>query len=385
MPEVDAVIAGHSHLAFPGPGFPALPGVDPELGRLAGKPAVMPGHSGSHIGIIDLVLSRDARHFRGGWRVKGSGAKLIAAGDPCPHDRLLQGALEADHRATLAWSRRPIGETRVPLHTHFATVAPSSAMELIAAAKIAHARRALYGTAWEDLPLLASVAPFRAGGRGGPGNFTDIAAGAFRMRSLSDLYAFPNTLVTLAVSGAEITDWLEQSAALFRQITPGSQDSPLLRDDMPSFTFEVIPGLDYQIDLGQPARFDAHGTLVDPGHRRIRNLCHQGKPVDGAARFLLVTNNHRAGRLRAGAGRAEPEVVLADRTRTRDVIGDYFRSEELVGGPATMSWSFAPMPQTTVTIAAGTGSDRYLSDIARYRPEPTGSAVDGFHHYRLHL
>ncbi|MCX7288794.1 MAG: metallophosphoesterase [Rhodobacterales bacterium] len=235
LPEVDAVIAGHSHLTFPGPGIAPATGIDPVLGLLSGKPAVMPGHSGSHVGIIDLILTHTGPGHRR-WKVVAAKARLseksVAQVIPA---KALRKAIGPDHRAALAWSRRVIGQTRTPLHTHFATIAPSAALDLIAAAKADHARRALAGTEWEDVPVLGSAAPYRAGGRGGSANFTDIPAGVLRMRHLSDLYMFPNTIVALAVTGADLADWLEQSAALFRQIMPGATDASLHDGAMPSF------------------------------------------------------------------------------------------------------------------------------------------------------
>ncbi len=385
LPEIDAVIAGHCHLAFPGPGVAAGPGVDPVLGRLAGKPAVMPGHSGSHVGIIDLVLGRC--HAGGTrWAVRSHCTRLGAPSAAPPlATRLLRRAIAPDHRAALAWSRRVVGDTQVPLHTHFATIAPSAAISLIAAAKEAHARRALRDTPWDNLPLLASAASFRSGGRGGPANFTVIPAGPLRMRNLSDLYAFPNTLVTLALTGADLADWLEKSAALFRQIAPGSADAVLHDVAVPSFTFEVIPNLDYAIDLSQPARFDAHGRLIDPAARRIVGLSHDGRPVDPDARYLLVTNNHRASRAAAEALAAPPEVALAKGTRTQTVLRDYLQGGGKVGSAPRRNWHFLPMPGTTVTVTSGPGATAHLADIACYRPQPTGQTADGFAHYRLHL
>jgi 2',3'-cyclic-nucleotide 2'-phosphodiesterase / 3'-nucleotidase len=385
LPEIDAVIAGHCHQTFPGPGISARPGVDPVLGRLAGKPAVMPGHSGNHIGIIDLVLGR-SHDPRRRWSVRSHAARLdMPTPAPALAARVLHHAIAPDHRAALAWSRRVIGRSRVPLHTHFATIAPSAAISLIADAKAAHARKALRGTVWEYLPLLASAAPFRSGGRGGAANFTDIPAGPLRMRNLSDLYVFPNTLVTLCLTGADLADWLEKSAALFRQITPGSVDVPLHDVAVPSFTYEVIPGLDYAIDLCQPSRFDAHGRLLDPAAHRIVGLSYAGRPVDPEARFLLVTNNHRASRAASEALGAPPEVALSLGSRTHRVLREFFSSGEEVGSAPRRNWHFLPMPGTTVTVTAGPGAEQYLADIATYRPEAIGHTDDGFAHYRLHL
>lgn len=387
LPEVDAVIAGHCHLAFPGPEIEGRPGVDPVRGFLAGKPAVMPGHSGSHVGIIDLRLTRSGLGKRR-WTVASAEARLgVRHTAALPVLPPLRQALAQDHRATLAWSRRIVGHSRVSLGTFFATTAPSAAIELIAEAKADHARTALAGTSWAGLPVLGAAAPFRAGGRGGAGNFTDIPAGPVRMRNLSDLYVFPNTLVTLAMTGAEVADWLEQSAALFRQIMPGDTDAPLHDIAVPSFTFDIIPGLSYAIDLSQPPRFDPEGRLIHPDARRIVGLSLGGRLLRPDERLLLVTNNHRASRATAAASTSgrKPEIVLADGTRSQTVLADHIRRKSVVGAPPQRNWHFLPMPGTTVRIATGIGAQSHLSDIAAYRPQFLAQDAEGFAHYRLHL
>ncbi len=382
LPEIDAVIAGHCHLAFPSAAVPAGPGVDPERGLLAGKPAVMPGHSGSHLGVIDLVLSRSLTGGRR-WLVQGASARLdvVDAGRGAP--KHLLRAIGPDHRAALAWSRQVLGRTRVPLHTHFATVAPSAALELMAEAKAAHVRAALAGTAWDGLPVLASATPYRSGGRAGPGNFTDIAPGPFRMRNLSELYLYPNTLAALELSGAEVADWLEVSASIFRLVPAGSVDAPLLDPHRPAFFFDAIPALSYAIDLSKPARFDAQGRLADPAVRRIVGLCHAGRTVAKDDRFILVTNSHRANRTRVEGAAQVP--VLPQGRRVQSVLADHLRSRGEVGAAPVRNWRFLPMPGTSVVIAAGEGSARHLADIAHYRPQALGTDSEGFSHYRLHL
>lgn len=385
LPEIDAVIAGHCHLAFPGPEIPGRPGVDPVRGLLAGKPAVMPGHSGSHVGVIDLRLTR-AKHGKRRWLVTMAEARLgVRPTATLPVLPPLRQAIEQDHRAALAWSRRIVGQSCVNLGTYFATTAPNAAIELIAAAKADYARTALAGTQWADLPLLAAAAPFRAGGRGGTTNFTDIPAGPVRMRNLSDLYIFPNTLVTLALTGAHVTDWLEQSAALFRQITPGETDAPLHDTAVPSFTFDVIPGLTYAVDLSQPARFNPEGRLINPQANRIIGLSLGGRLLDPEERLLLVTNNHRASRATSDQAASAPKVVLADGTRSQTALADYVRRKGGVGAPPQRNWHFLPMPGTTLRIATGIGAKAYLPDIAAYRPQLIDHDPDGFLHYRLHL
>lgn len=385
LPEVDAVVAGHSHQVFPGPGFAASADVDPVLGRLAGKPAVMPGHSGSHVGIIDLNLQHSSTGSRR-WQVVGAKVRIgQRSADGAMATPALHQALAPDHRAALAWSRRQLGETLVPLHSHFATVAPSAALDLIAEAKAAHVRCALAETSLAGLPLLSSASPFRVGGRGGAENFTDIPAGALRMRNLSDLYPFPNTIVTLLLTGAEIADWLERAVAIFRQITPGETDAPLLDADIPSFVFETIPQLSYAIDLSQPARFDGQGRLAQPEAHRITGLRFGDRPIAAAEEFLLVTNSHRAGRARLQDPTLDPHVVFTDGARVQSIIAAHVQRRGTVGAAARRNWHFLPMPGTSVTIATGDGAGPHLDEIASFRPHRLGRNPAGFTHYRLHL
>ncbi|MBE7213125.1 MAG: metallophosphoesterase, partial [Gluconacetobacter diazotrophicus] len=71
VPGIDVIFTGHEHRVFPGPFFADQgAGVDAARGTLHGVPAVMPGFWGSHLGVIDLELRRDAAGARP-WRVAG--------------------------------------------------------------------------------------------------------------------------------------------------------------------------------------------------------------------------------------------------------------------------------------------------------------------------
>lgn len=385
LPEIDAVIAGHSHQAFPGSCVPAAPGVDPERGLLAGKPAVMPGHSGSHLGVIDLVLSRAPTGPRR-WRVVSGSARLeVDSTSTASATQILRKAIAPDHRATLAWSRQILGESRVALHTHFATVAPAAALHLIADVKAGHVRTALAGTRWEGVPILSSAAPFRSGGRGGAHSFTDVGPGTVRMRNVSELYLYPNSLVALSMTGARIANWLERSASVFRQLRPGDIDVPLHDENVPAFTFETIPGLRYAIDLTQPARFDVRGRIINPKASRIVGLSHDGQLVDPDQRFILATNNHRYSLEAQSCGTAGLEAIYATSSRIQSLIADYIRRTGSVGDVPQRNWHFLPLPGTSVLLTAGAGSLRHVADLTGYRAQVLGDDSLGFTHYRLHL
>src|SRR6185369_1959257 len=69
VPGIDVVFTGHQHLVFPNSkDFANVQGADLDKGTLMGKPAVMAGFWGSHMGLIDLLLEKGAD----GWKIVSS-------------------------------------------------------------------------------------------------------------------------------------------------------------------------------------------------------------------------------------------------------------------------------------------------------------------------
>lgn len=377
---IDALVLGHTHLTFP-----SATQVPPAQGHLHGKPAVMPGFHGSHLGVIDLSLERHPQ----GWRVTGHRAHLRSLADlakDTPAHRAVLRAVAPTHRATRSWMASPLGHSNRPLHSHFSLIAPCDALRLVARAQARHVATRLQGTPHADLPLLSAVAPFKAGGRGGPGNYTDIPAGPLCLRHVADLYLHPNALVALRVTGAELADWLERAAALFHHVTPGGQDLPLIRDDMPSFDFDLIDGLRFAIDLSQPARFDARGTQIHPSSRRIIGLTCHGRPVARRDSFILATNSHRAAGGGGFAGTGADRIVLDTGIPVREVLAAHVAAGGATETALTgFDWRFAPMPGTTVTFDTAPAALRHRDSLPAPHPEPLGPTPEGFLRFRLRL
>lgn len=383
VPGIDAIIAGHSHRVFPAPTFEEIEGVDPLSGTIFGKPVVMPGFNGSHLGVIDLDLRQDAQ---GRWQV--AGAKVAARavqGAGIQPSAAVERAVCLEHDATVAFARRTVGETMIPLHSYFALVNPAAALRVVAEAQLRHVRKQLQGRPEAALPLLSAASPFKAGGRGGPRNFVDIPAGPMALRHVADLYIFPNTIAALRLTGAELADWLENSMGIYRQIQPGLADQPLIDPEFPSYNHDRILGLTFDIDLASPARYDRFGVLRDPAAQRVHNLRHNGQPLDPAAEFILATNSYRA----AGCGgytAARPDrIVDVGRAPIRDILLGFVRDTAPVALWQGGSFGFLPMPGTSVQFETGRDALPYLDEIAHFSPEPLCPTEDGFLSFRLHL
>jgi 2',3'-cyclic-nucleotide 2'-phosphodiesterase/3'-nucleotidase len=373
----DAMVMGHTHLIYPSPDDSAAAR---QGDGLHGTPAVMPGFFGSHLGRIDLTLQHDGRQ----WSLSGGQAALLPATAATRPHRRVQRVCGAAHEAARHWLSQQIGQSDEPLHSYFAQVAPSQTMRLVAAAQARHVQRRLAGTVFADLPLLSSTAPFRAGGRGGAENFTDIPAGPLELRHATDIYPFPNTVVALRVTGAELEDWLERAVIQFTTIDPGQTDQALVRPDSPSFDFDLIAGLSFAIDVTQPPRFDARGICVNPQAHRIRGLTRKGRPIAAEEVFILATNSYRAAGSGGFPGCWADRIVLDDKTAARSALIAYLAAPGDTAGMAAYDWGFHPVG-ARVTFDTAASAAAHLHHIAALRPEPTDGAAEGYRRFRLQL
>ncbi|TGQ47703.1 bifunctional 2',3'-cyclic-nucleotide 2'-phosphodiesterase/3'-nucleotidase [Mesorhizobium sp. M00.F.Ca.ET.216.01.1.1] len=387
---IDAVFTGHQHLVFPGKkDFQSLEAVDTEKGTLQGKPAVMGGFWGSHMGLIDLLLERDGSQ----WRVVSATSEARPIFErvekknkaTVADDQHIVDALKQDHEATLAYVRRPVGKTSAPLYSYFALVADDPSVQIVSQAQSWYLKDILKNTKWKDVPLLSAAAPFKAGGRNGADYYTDVPVGDIAIKNVADLYLYPNTVRAVEITGAEVKEWLEMSAGIFNRIEPGKADQALINTDFPSYNFDVIDGVTYRIDLSQPSKYDPKGGLANAGSNRIVDLKFDGKPIDLAQKFVVVTNNYRA-----GGGGNFPEInaskIIYEAPDTnRDVIVRFIINQGTINPSADSNWSFAPLPGTSVVFETGAKAKDFIAEVKSLKIESAGEGEAGFAKYRITL
>lgn len=388
---IDAVFTGHQHLVFPGPkDFEGIAGADAKKGTLMGKPAVMGGFWGSHMGLIDLLIEKDGNS----WKIVDSTSearpiyhrdenrKVVADAKDKPE---VTAAVKEEHEATLAYIRRPVGKTSAPLYSYFALVADDPSIQIVSNAQTWYIKDMLKDGQYKDLPILSAAAPFKAGGRGGAEYFTDVPAGDIAIKNVADLYLYPNTVQAVLITGEQVKNWLEMSAGMFNQVSAGSKDAPLLNDSFPSYNYDVIDGVTYQIDLSQPTRFDKDGKLVNPNANRIVDLKFDGKPIDPAQKFVVATNNYRAG----GGGKfpeiAGDKVIFVAPDTNRDVIVRYIVEQGTINPSADANWSFKPLPGTSAIFETGPKARQFASAVKGAKIEDAGDGANGFAKFRLVL
>ncbi|MDB6178833.1 bifunctional 2',3'-cyclic-nucleotide 2'-phosphodiesterase/3'-nucleotidase [Paracoccus sp. Z330] len=386
VPGIDALIAGHAHQIFPGPDIPATPDVAPHNGTIAGKPAVMAGYGGSHLGIIDLQLGLDET---GTWRVRRFHSLAEPIDTATPSDQRVTAMANRAHRATRRHLGDRVGHCTSDIFSHGALIGADPGSQLINMAQRWFIRQKLGQSRLRDLPVLSAAAPYRAGGRGGPGFYTDIAAGPLRVRNLSDLYCFPNHICALHITGEQLADWLERTASMFNHIPAESQDAELIDPAFPAYNFDLVSGVTWQVNLSAPPRYHPDGRLAHPHARRITNLCHRGHAISKADDFILATNSFRL----SGCGlfetlAAECEVICEGRALMTDVLRNYVRRRRHLSLMQKANWRFAEMPGATALFHTGPGVLKHIDTLTAHHGRPIetlGTTPDGFQSLRLHL
>lgn len=398
VPGIDAIMFGHAHAVFPSADFAAIKGADIKQGTLNGIPAVMPGMWGDHLGVVDLVLNNDS----GSWKVSSAKAEARPVYDKAAkkslaaEDQALVNVLADDHHNTREFVSQPIGKSADVMASYLSLVQDDPTVQIVNNAQRDYTQRFIQGDPdLARLPVLSAAAPFKAGGRkNDPASYVEVDKGQLTFRNAADLYLYPNTLVVMKVSGAQVKEWLECSAGQFNQIDiHSSQPQSLINWDFRTYNFDVIDGVNYQIDVTQPARYDSECQLINSNSSRIRDLTFEGKPVDPQATFLVATNNYRAysGKF---AGTGEKQIAFASPDENRSVVAAYISAQTKAEGEvrpqADNNWRLAPIVSDTpldirFETAPGEKAAEFIRTHAQYPLKQVATDEMGFAIYQLKL
>lgn len=384
---IDAILFGHAHKIFPSKDFATVPGVDAEKGTINGIASVMPGFWGDNLGQIDLTLQK----VQGKWTVVESQSKALPIYDKANKkalveaDKAIVDSVKAEHEGTLAYVRGAVGTTTAPINSYFALVNDDPSIQIVTNAQKWYVGKKLQGTEYDGTPILSVGAPFKAGGRNGASYFTDIAAGTIAIKNVSDLYVYPNTVKAVLVTGDTVKEWLEMSAGQFNQIDPNkTEDQALVNLDFPTYNYDVIDGVTYQIDVTQPAKYDAKGTVVNANSSRIKNLQFNGKEVTKDQKFVVVTNNYRASGGGNFPGLKGDNIIIDSPDENRQVIIDYILDQKTINPAADSNWTFAPVAtKGKVTFESSPNAQKYLDKLPQIKYVST--LETGFAKYTIDL
>ncbi|MGH1140991.1 bifunctional 2',3'-cyclic-nucleotide 2'-phosphodiesterase/3'-nucleotidase [Bacillus pseudomycoides] len=356
VPGVDAVLMGHSHTVI--------------TDKFNGVPVVMPGVFGSNLGIIDMELKK----VNGKWEVQKD--KSVPSVRPISDskgnalvesDKKLVDEIKEDHEATIKYVNTPVGKTTAPINSYFSLVQDDPSVQLVTNAQKWYVEKLFAENGqyskYKGIPVLSAGAPFKAGGRNGATYYTDIPAGTLAIKNVADLYVYPNTLYAVKVNGAQVKEWLEMSAGQFNQIDPAkAEEQSLVNVNYPTYNFDILDGVKYEIDVTQPAKYDKDGKVVNPNANRIVNVSYEGKPIADNQEFIVATNNYR-GSSQTFPGVSKGEVVYQSQDETRQIIAKYMKETPVINPAADQNWAFKPIvaEKLNTTFDSSPNAQKYIT------------------------
>ncbi len=371
VPGIDAILFGHAHAEFPSKTFASYPKVDVERGTINGVASVMPGRWGDHLGVIDFTLDNSG----GVWKVKTSQSSIrpifdkIAKKSLAAPDPAVAITIADEHAQTLSYVRGKVAVSSAPIYSYFAQVGDDPSVQIVSNAQIRYVKRAMQGTEYEKYPILSAAAPFKSGGRQGWSYYTDIPAGPLAIKNVADLYIYPNTLKAMLLTGSDVREWLEMSAGQFNQIDPkGEPRQDLINAAFPSYNFDTIDGVTYEIDVTQPARYSIKGELVSPQSHRIQNLKFKGALLVATDKFVVATNNYRAFGGGNFPGLNASKVILDAPDENREALVQYLSESETQGPGKALNpsadgnWRILPVNGVKLGFMTSVEARKYVSN-----------------------
>jgi 2',3'-cyclic-nucleotide 2'-phosphodiesterase (5'-nucleotidase family) len=292
VPGIDLLLTGHTHRNIPP--------------RTFGDTIVaQPGRWADTVTRIDLDLER----LHGKVRIAHWEGHNIPTAEVAPATDVLALAAPA-HAHALAVLDERVAELAAPLITGGVPARDDGGVDLIHAVQLE--------ATGAQLSLAAPLA----------GRRIEFPAGPVTARMAFALYPYPNTLVVVRLTGAQLVDVLEHAVRGWVGVDCRGSTCTALRDpSLPGYNYDTLEGATYLVDLDAPA-----------GHR-IRALRVGGALVRPDQEFTVAINSYRA----AGGGdfphlRSAPRVASVDRPMVELILA-YCRRHRIINPEPTDNWA----------------------------------------------
>ncbi len=241
VPGIDLIVYGHSHKEM----------ADTVIGTTL---LMQPKNFAASVAVAHLQMER----HNGRWHVVAKRSQLIQSVHYREAPEVL-AVTEEGHRAAIRYATTQIGTTPVAWRADSARVADTPLIDFILGVE-----RQATGAQLASTPAFSLDA--------------SLAAGPITVARLAALYPYDNTLRAVRITGAQLRDYLEQSARYFQRRADGAVG---IDPAFPGYNYDIVGGVDYTIDVSRP-----------PGER-ITTLTYDGKPVAPADTFTMALNNYR--------------------------------------------------------------------------------------------
>jgi 2',3'-cyclic-nucleotide 2'-phosphodiesterase / 3'-nucleotidase len=304
VPGIDVLLTGHQHRKI--------------ATVKNGIPVLQPGYQGEAVGKVTLELERQDH----GWCINGSAAELVMI-DGNEVDRELTEQFGGLKSEMDEWLDRPVGAivgAMSIIDAHDARISGHAYVDFINRVQMHHSGCAISATSL-----------FSQKAEGFPPSVT--------MRDIVANYLYPNTLAVCRVTGSDLKEALERSAAYFELDANGEIgiNPAFIHPKAQHYNYDMYTGIEYTIDLTRSPG-DRITVLIHDGHlirpdETLEIVLNQYRAVGGGGYHMFgpskITREIRVPMTELIAGYfKEHPVVMATQNRNFEVIRSGFGSEE---------------------------------------------------------
>ena len=187
------------------------------------------------------------------------------------------------HEAAIGYVNEVVAENLVEMTTDTSRYEDTPILDLIGYVMSMHTEKAMEGTEYEGLPVIAQTSPFS--------RTSVFPQGDLTIADVAGLYIYDNTLGASLLDGKMLKDYLEFSARYFVQVTADNPWDPEthtgamyegMTRPIRDYNYDAMTGVNYRIDVTKPVG------------ERIVDLTHlDGTPVEDTDQFIMAVNNYR--------------------------------------------------------------------------------------------
>ena len=153
----------------------------------------------------------------------------------------------------------------------------------------------------------------------------DLPEGDIYYSDIHDIYEFSNTLCRLSVTGRELKDYMEWSAAYYNQWNEGDINISFDPDVMAT-SYDMFAGIEYDINLSKPKG------------ERIENVMFHGEPLRDDQTMTLAVSNYRYSSVLKAENLVAGEKEWESSGYVCDMIVDYFKKNSPVEPTTDGNW-----------------------------------------------
>jgi 2',3'-cyclic-nucleotide 2'-phosphodiesterase/3'-nucleotidase len=279
VPDLDAIVFGHSHQQLEG--------------RLVGNVLlVQPKNGGASLGRIDFTLQRRPA---GGWMLVSKRSRLIpvtAQTAPAPDLMAMAKPYEA---AAERYLDTPVAVSAREISAARGREEDTAVVDLVQRVQLFYSKA--------DVSFTALFNPE-----------VRIPQGQVTVRQIAALYPYDNELLAIEGTGRMVKDALENAARFFSG------------NGMPGFNYDMAAGVEYEIDRARP-----EGD-------RIRNLRWRGQPLVPDQKLRIAINSYRAGSSGGYSMFQGAQVAWRSSKGIRELVIDYYSEHKSIPVETVGNW-----------------------------------------------